>query len=388
MVGLLRWMAVCLVVVLAAVPAAACPFCGGTDGPTLTGEVASASMVLYGNLRNPNEAQGTTDLEVVAVLKGHKDHKDPKVVTLSRFIPVGEEAASKYRFLVYCDFFKNKVDPYRVLPVLKDGQTAAYLKGSLELKGAPVGKRLRFFFDYLDNEDIEISNDAYKEFAQADYKDYRDMAKELPADRVAKWLADEKTPAFRCGLYASMLGHCGTDKHAELLRKLLDDPIRRVGSGLDGILAAYVMLKPKEGWSYLHDLFKDEKKEFLLRYAGLRAARFLADFRTDLVSRKEVSDGVVPMVEQSDIADFVIDDLRKWQRWDLTKRVLALKDKEVFKTSAVRRAVLRFALSDKGNKDAEKFVEEQRAKDAEWVADVEGLLKLEQTPSPAPPAGK
>src|SRR3989442_10049293 len=104
---------------------------------------------------------------------------------------------------------------------------ADYLKGALAIKDEKMPKRLRFFFDYLDNADTEVSNDAYKEFANADYKDYHDMAKSLPADKVAKWLQDPETPSFRYGLYASMLGHCGTDKHAELLRKMLDDPQKR-----------------------------------------------------------------------------------------------------------------------------------------------------------------
>ena len=35
--------------------------------------------------------------------------------------------------------------------------------------------------NFLDSSDLEVSNDSYKEFANADYKDYRDMARGLPA---------------------------------------------------------------------------------------------------------------------------------------------------------------------------------------------------------------
>ena len=37
------------------------------------------------------------------------------------------------------------------------------------------------------------------------------------------------------------------------------------------------MLKPREGWAYTRGLIADAHKEFLLRYAALRAARFLWD---------------------------------------------------------------------------------------------------------------
>src|SRR5207249_9787356 len=141
-----------------------------------------------------------------------------KVITLARYV----EQPEKMKYLVFCDIFKGNIDPYRGVAVKADSDMPRYLKGALAVKDAKVGKRLRFFFDYLDNADIEISNDAYKEFGNADYKDYRDMAKKLPADKIAKWLEDPNTPAFRYGLYASMLGHCGTEKHGELLRKLLD----------------------------------------------------------------------------------------------------------------------------------------------------------------------
>ncbi|MHB1423326.1 MAG: hypothetical protein ACYC3I_09060 [Gemmataceae bacterium] len=380
--------------------ATACPFCS-MQGPTLTGEVAQAKLVLYGQLANAKQSdtdtgEGTTDLIVQSLIKnelsGKKD--DPladnnKTVRLERYLQTAE--GDKYRYLVYCDVFRGKIDPYRVVPV-KEGDMAKYLLGALENKDEAIGKRLRFFFDYLDNPDLEISNDAYKEFSNADYKDYKEMAKDLPPQRVAKWLKDEKTPAFRYGLYASMLGHCGKEEHAKLLHDMLEDPAKRLGSGVDGMLAGYVMLKPKEGWAYTRDILKDGAKEFMVRYAALRAVRFLWDSRPDLIEPKELSEGVGHLLDQSDIADLAIDDLRKRQCWDMTERVLGLRNKKNPKGECladipiVRRSILRFALGSqdskaKGGAAARTYVDEQRKKDPQMVADAEELLKLEQTPS-------
>jgi hypothetical protein len=374
-------------------PSGACPFCG-MQGPTLTGEVAQAKLVLYGQLTNAKEqanGDGTTDLVVENVIKnelaGKKD--DPlagnnKTVRLDRFLPpLGE--ANKYRYLIYCDVFRGKIDPYRTVPVIKDGGMAKYLLGALEHKDEPIGKRLRFFFDYLDNPDLEISNDAYKEFGNADYKDYKDMAKELPAERVARWLKDEKTPAFRYGLYASMLGHCGKEEHAKLLHDMLEDPAKRLGSGVDGMLAGYVMLKPREGWAYTRAILKDGKKEFMIRYAALRAVRFLWDSRPDLVSQREMKESLGDLLKQSDIADLAIDDLRKRQCWDVSDAVLGLRNTKTYEIPIVRRAILRFALGCQDSKAksstaARSYVAEQRQKDPQIVADAEELLKLEQMP--------
>jgi hypothetical protein len=350
------------------------------QGQTLIGDVNQASMVLYGTLTNAkldssgDLGQGSTDLVVEAVIKKHEILGDKKVLTLPRYVPTDKN--STVNFLVFCDVFKGKIDPYRGLPIPADSDMVQYLKGALEIKDKAIGLRLRYYFDYLDDKDAEVSNDAYKEFANADYKDYRDMAKDLPADKIAKWLEDPNTPAFRYGLYASMLGHCGKAKHAAVLRSMLDDPQKRVSTGVDGILAGYTMLQPKAGWEYIQKLLKDPSKDFMLRYAALRAVRFFWDSRPDLLDKKDLIQGVCALLEQSDIADLAIEDLRKWGRWEVCDRVLELQSKKSHDVPIIRRSILRFALSCPDQK-ATAFVEQTRKRDPEMVKDTEELLKLE-----------
>lgn len=373
----------------AAAAGRACPFCT-MQGQTLTTEIGQASMVLYGTLQNANLTpnagfnEGTTDLAIEAVIKDNDVRAGKKVITLTRYVPT--DPKSKDKFLVFCDVFKGKVDPYRGMAVKGDSTIAKYLEGALQVKDKDLNARLHYFFDYLDDADIEVSNDAYKEFANADYKDYRDMAKTLPADKIAGWLRDPNTPSFRYGLYASMLGHCGKDEHAKVLRGLLDDPDKRVSSGIDGILAGYVLLKPKEGFAYLTGILKDPAKDFPLRYAGLRAVRFFWDSRPDVLAHPELLRAVNELLEQSDIADLAIEDLRKWQQWQVADRILALRNKSSHDVPIVRRAILRYALCCPG-KEAAAYVEELRKKDPRMVQDAEELLKLETT-TPAPAAGQ
>ena len=54
-----------------------------------------------------------------------------------------------------------------------------------------------------------------------------------------------------------MLGHCGKPEDAKALRALLDDPDRVFSSGLDGVLAGYILLDHKAGWEYLVKLIKN-----------------------------------------------------------------------------------------------------------------------------------
>ena len=54
-----------------------------------------------------------------------------------------------------------------------------------------------------------------------------------------------------------------------------------------------------------------------LRYAALRAARFFWTSRPDVVAKKDVAAGVALLLDDGNLADLAIDDLRKWGRWEV-----------------------------------------------------------------------
>jgi hypothetical protein len=367
--------------------AGACPFCNEERGPTLVGSFKEAAMVLVGKFGNARldaagggPDGGSTDFVIEEVLKDHESLGGKKTITLPRYMP-----QAKNKFLIFCDVYRGKIDPYKGVELQPSSELVKYLSGALAVKDRPFAERLRYAFDYLNSHEIDVALDAYREFARTDYKDYKDMAKALPAATIAKWLRDPKTPPYRYGLYASLLGLCGAAEHAKLLREMIDDPQKRMGSGLDGMLAGYITIQPKEGWAYVQNLLKDSKQDFLMRYAALRTVRFFWDQRPDLVSRNDLVQGMAAILDQPDMADFAIEDLRKWQRWEMTDRVLDLFTKDSHSVPVVRRAILRFALQSP-NSRAKAFVEEQRRRDREWVNDTEELLRLESQPPPKLPS--
>jgi hypothetical protein len=176
-----------------------------------------------------------------------------------------------------------------------------------------------------------------------------------------------------------MLGYCGKEAHAKRLRTLLDEPRRRL-TGIDGLLVGYVLLQPKEGWEYLRALLQDEGKEFMVRYAGLRSARFFYDRQPDVIPQKDVIEAISLLIDQSDIADLAIEDLRKRSCWDHAERILALYGKPSHDIPIIRRSILRYALQCPDPKAA-AFVAELRKKNGEMVKDAEELLKLEPPPA-------
>jgi hypothetical protein len=357
--------------------APACPFCH-RESPSLVENFKQCDLVLVGAFTNARIAQGTCDLVVERVLKPHdvlrstreKTADGKKVITLSRPIQ------AKGPHIIFCELFRDSIDPSRLLELLPGSKLIPYLTGALALKDRPQSERLRYCFDHLASADSEVAMDVYREFARADYKDYMEMAAKLPPDTIAGWLRDPKTPSYRYGLYASLLGHCGKVEHAKVLLSMIENSEKRKGSGIDGMLAGYVMIQPKEGWTYLTNVLKNGTEDFLMRYAALRTIRFFWDYRGDLVARDQLAAGLTLVLGHSDMADFAIEDLRRWQRWETTDCVLDLFDRKSHDVRAVKRAILRFALCCPRPRAA-SFVDAQRRRNAAWVKETEELLKLE-----------
>jgi hypothetical protein len=365
-----------LVLLLAApCPVQAIPFCMAPPSLTWREEAAGASMILYGTLCNAQANQdggGTTDLVLASVLKTHPILGDQKVLQLPRYIPI-DNAKEPPRYFIFCDVFKGKIDPYRGIAV---GPAAVgYLTGSLALGAVDRAGLIRYCFDYLEHADAEIAEDAFQEFRRATDAELAKAARKGWADKLRGWLRNAQTPPSRLGMYAFLLAHCGNGRDADLLGRLARQTTAQGRTG-HGILAGYVLLNPREGWTYLRTLLKDVSQPFPARYSALRVARYFFTTRTDVIEKKEVIAAVSLLLDQPDIADLPIDDLRKWRCWDLTDRVLAMAGRPSHNIPIIRRAAIRYALQCPGAA-ATAFVREQRKTNPTLVADMEELLRLE-----------
>ena len=384
--------------------ASACPFCSAT-GQSLTGEVAQSDFIVLGTMTNARRdpegdfQKGTTDLVIETVVKPHEYLAGKKTLPIPRFIPADPKNPDA-KFLVFCSLYSRpsdlaiaavtsslpmgnnqlvQVDAVRGDPVAPGSTIADYLKGAYTVRSKDTVTKLKYFFSFLDSSDILISTDAMNEFALADYPEVQKAAQHLNADKLRAWLRDPTTMVSKIGLYGLLLGHCGKPADAALLRQLLDAPDARFASGRDGLLAGYTLLNPKEGYAYILSAAKSADAEFQSRYAALKALRFFHDYRADVVSKDKVLVGIKAIVEQPDMADLPIDDLRKWKAWDQTDFVLSFADKpDHARIPITSRAILRFALCAPADKTAAKnYVERERKKDSERVKYVEQTLEDE-----------
>jgi hypothetical protein len=361
-------------------PAPACSLCGAGNFfqmKTLREDAGQAKLLLYGTLANPRltaGGMGLTDLRIEKKLKTHDALGDKTSIEIPRYLPFNDPKDPP-RFLVFCDVFEGKLDAWRGVPV-KSAEAVDYLKGAMALDAKDRTGALLYFFRFLDHADREVSNDAFLEFAKANDEDVGRVATKLSADKLRGWLKDAKTPPERLGLYAFLLGANGSEQDAALLRSLLDKPGDRETGAYDGILCGYIQLRPKEGWNLAVELLRDGKKPFGVRFATLRALRFLYGWRPD-DSRAKVLSALEAAIAQGEFADLAIEDLRRWQLWDLTRQVLELFGKKGFDAPLMRQALVRYALSCPKD-EAKAFVAELRKKEPDLVRDVEELFQLDR----------
>ena len=342
-----------------------------------------ASLVIVGQISKPRAALAVdgpaagqvVDIDIENAIKPHS------IVTATRklTVPGGGNAANNGQWLIFCSIENGRVVPFRGVAVDQNGKLLQYFTGAVARKDRPVAERLAYCFPFLDNENTDASSDAFLEFRNASVKAQREMARKLDPKLLVAALTNTKMPRYRLGLYASLLGHCGTaPEHGNLLRRLIENTDRHQGSGLDDMMVAYVLIQPQEGWRYLeHGVIGDTAGNFHPRFCAIRAMRVLWREYSEIVPKNKLVGAMLAAAEFPDVADFAIEDLRKWKRWETTEQVLAVVGRKTHNVGVIQRAGLRFALQSPVPAAA-AFVAAQRARDAELVADMEEWLKFER----------
>jgi hypothetical protein len=351
------------------------PCCVGGLDETFRESAAAAGLIVYGSVAPIENEKEASDCFVAGLLKSHRIARGKKVVRLSRLIEAPDRN-NPPSFLLFCDVVKGKVDPFRGVPA--SPAVVGYLRGLLARKADDVAGRLSYCFAYLDHADEAVSGDAYLEFQKVSEEDLSKAARRLPPAKLRAWLKNPKTTPHRLMLYAYLLGHCGKPADKALVLGVVERLRKEMQGGLlDRILIGYTLLAPKEGWRYVRDILNKPGNDFTLRYSAQRTCRYFFTTRSDVIGKSSVLDAMRPLLDQEDIVDLAIDDLRKWKRWDFTARLLPLYGTTPPPVPVARRAILRYALQCP-LPEAATFVAERRKADPKWVEEQEELLELEK----------
>jgi hypothetical protein len=364
-------------------PTQACSLCpsNAAFSPTFRQEAAlrSARVILHGTISNPRltgeSVSGQTDFTIKTVLRSSTEVKGKAKLVLGRYLPVNKGETPHY--LLFCDVDSGKIDPYRAVPI-KGESTVAYVQKALVLSGKSTDTvtNLAFYFRYLDNADPEVARDAFIEFARATDADIARAAPRLDADKLRGWIKDKNTSSTQVGVYALLLGAHGKAADADFLRGLLDSGEQRYQAAFDGLLAGYMQLRPKEGWALVQSILGDGNKSLTVRLSVVRTLRFQHGAHTK-ESLPQIVKAMHTLLAQGELADIAVEDMRRWELWDLAGDVFKLYGQKGFDAPLMKRAVIRYALCCKKT-EAGDFLKARRAGESELVQEVEESLKLEK----------
>ena len=374
--------------ILAALPTSpACTFCDGTfrAKQTLRMHFARAKVVLHGQLKNarfdPKTDEGTTDLHVSAVLKDDPARGNKAVLTLAKYYPVVGDTPPDY--LIFCDVVNGRLDPS--YGIAAPAAVVDYLKAATALDDADPVKKLSFFFKHLDSKHEPLATDAFFEFARASDTEIVKAAGQFDAAKLRTLLADPNQPVERLGVFAFLLGNCGTPDDAVFLGKMLKQtPVpERVSAAFGGLLAGYVLLDPKGGWAFAAAVLAEPEGDYARKLATLGTVRFFQATRP-AQCKAEVLKCCAALLPQGDLADQAFEDLRRWGYWELTADVLAQYGKPSHAVPVIKRGIIRYAITCPKD-EARAFLDATRKADPKLVKDVEDALKLYEPAKPSKP---
>jgi hypothetical protein len=361
----------------------ACSLCEGRfdqTTPTMRQEAAGAfaRAIVSGTLQKSTpgvDGKGSSTFAIDEVLRDHEALRGKKTIEVGRYLPEGDPK-NPPRYIIFCDVKKGILDPYRGIPLL-EASSIDYFKKALALPAGDSVANLVFFFDYLDSKDREVKRDAFLEFARTNDRDILKVGPKLDGARLRNWITSPMTPPNQASLFATLLGAGGRDGDATFLRKELDRKTSRSADIADGLLAGYLQLRPREGWELLDEILRDRDRPLTMRLAAVRTVRFLYN-SNPRDNRDNVLKTLQTILDQDDLADLGVENLRMWEMWDLTPRVLALYGKKGYDAPLMEQALLRYALSCKPTEESKALLARVRAADPQSVKDAEEALKYEK----------
>lgn len=322
-------------------PAQACPFCSAPS-LTLSEQLAqsdAAVLVQWVDGTKPEEKQaGRTVYEVREILRNpRKQLKKGDRITLDR-----------YRAGRTGDLFLLMGNTSAVIewgsPLEVTEASYQYIAQAPSPE-APTSKRLAYFMQFLEYPDQLVSNDAYAEFANAPYEDITPLAKKMPREKIRKWITSSETPATRLGLYGLMLGLCGTEEDAALMKAKITEASEDFRLGIDGVISGYLLLTGEEGLDVV-DKTKLENKEvpFSETYAAMQALRFMWQYGDGRISHERLRQSMRTLLDRPELADLVIADLARWNDWSVQDRLMELYGAKEYDIPSIKRAIVRYML--------------------------------------------
>ena len=351
---MMRHLTAFLLVSLSGIPAAlaTCPFCPPA-APTLSEQAAGSDAVaLVSFIASPKESPNektpaSSTWKVVDVLKNFRG-----VLKKDGELKIPERLSGRPGDLF---LLMGKAEGRDAKVVTWDTPLAISEIGFQYLKQAPAPEtprhqRLKYFLRFLEYPDPLLADDAYYEFAGADYEDLVLIKDSFSPERIRKWINDPDTLAPRLGLYGLMLGLSRNEEDAELLKGKILDEADKTRLGIDGIIGGYLLLTGEEGMTLLENTkIKNPKAPVADVHAAMSAFRFLWDYGQGVVPKARLIAATRLLLDRLEVANLAIADLARWKDWSVMDKLMDVYRKgdptNPLGQIAIRRAVIRYMIA-------------------------------------------
>jgi hypothetical protein len=311
--------------------------------------------------------KGQVDLVLEDVLRTHMIIKGRKSIVHPVHV---EPTKGKHIVAVHVD--KGMTYAYIALPLDREGEIERFVRHSVLLNDKSRMGRAKYALDFLLSPNKMVADSADIEFSRISYADLRKVAETVKPETCVKAIQGNKDSSGPSRWHAMLLGHCGKKEHAVILQQTIDGSKNPKTFVRSEVFIALTLLDREAGWRAITDIVVNKELPFLTRYNALHAARFFFTERKDVIDEKTCVAAVSSVLTVADMADFAVEDLRKWRRWEYSDTILKLPAK----SAILRKCVLRFALQCP-TQQAKDFVNTERTRDREFVEETEELLALE-----------
>jgi hypothetical protein len=364
-----------------------CPFCT-QQGPTLGEQYALAQVVAVVSWQKSTPAEGddpgSTTFEVLELLKDDGQGPEKKAQITIPIVRPGPKGTLE---LWFASTTSGKLD--WVFRTPGSPEAVKYLKSSPP-RDTPTAQRLEFYAGYLQHPTEAIAEDAFGEFAGAQFQDVQKAKGGFDRLKLREWLTDEGVPASRRGLYGMMLGLAGNASDREFLKQFIEPSTDEVRIGIEGAMGGYLYLAGEPGVDFLEQTkIADPQTPFHETYAAVQALRFIWSYGAEQVPHERVLKTMRTLIDRPALCDIVINDLARWKDWSLQDRILGLYGTKGFDIPSIRRAMIRYLIAS--SKDlpegateppphvikGRELVEELRKKDPKRVSEVERFFFLQ-----------
>ncbi|EDL59076.1 hypothetical protein [Gimesia maris] len=379
---------ICGLIVFAQTPVlTACPFCSAPS-LTLTEQLSQSDVAVLAQWKEAEkgtlEKAGKTVFEVKEIVR-QADKDKLKVgdqITINRHRP-----GKKGNLFLLLGTKGTEVDWGDPIEVT---ETSFHYISQAPAPEEKTSKRLKYFLKFLEYPDQMISNDAYAEFANAPYEDITPLSKEMPREKIRKWLLDPDTPVTRIGLYGLLLGLCGTGEDVSFMEKKINEPTKEFRLGIDGVISGYLLLTGSDGLDKIDETkFVPKDVAFSETYAAMQALRFMWTYGDGRIDKERLRKSMRLLLDRPELTDLVVADLARWDDWSVLDRLMDMYGTGDYDIPSIKRAIVRYLLvASKGKnkkgggpdaattEKAKKLLDKLRKEDPKTVQSAERFFFL------------